>query len=324
MYKILLVDDKPNNNTSLELLIETYFEGHNLEDSVEVISTNHGMDAIKMVLSAKDINLIFLDLMMPKVSGMDVLEIIRLSRIEPQPHIVIVTAFDDFKTRMEARRKKENAYVIKPISKEIIEALLDYYALPHLKKELPSDEVDTEEDFFDFDDDSFDDFDIDEEQKESLNKYNQTHSKISAKEFIKNIEDLEHLIDDTEDIQHDLSVIIEKLDEENLANEISVVCEGVGKYASLLNSFIDFYELSTSLRTLERVLREIDWGETFLPSYKKKIALFIKAMFYDLVSWRDHVFIKQDAIDVYYINASALNACIQLEDVIKQSYGLKE
>ena len=37
----------------------------------------------------------------------------------------------------------------------------------------------------------------------------------------------------------------------------------------------------------------------------------------DLRDWKDHVFIEQDAVDVFYINASALNSCIQLESYIK-------
>jgi hypothetical protein len=37
-----------------------------------------------------------------------------------------------------------------------------------------------------------------------------------------------------------------------------------------------------------------------------------------MVAWKDHVFVEQDAVDVFYINASLLNSCIQLEALLKK------
>jgi len=79
---------------------------------------------------------------------------------------------------------------------------------------------------------------------------------------------------------------------------------------------MDFYELSTSLVMLKGVLDNVDYS---IANEKNKdfIALYLKAILTDLTNWKEHVFISKDAIDVFYINASSLNSCIQLESYIK-------
>lgn len=52
-YKILLVDDRIDNNDSLELLIGSYLEDRDIDSNrVEIVSLNSGIDAIKSVLSS--------------------------------------------------------------------------------------------------------------------------------------------------------------------------------------------------------------------------------------------------------------------------------
>lgn len=57
-----------------------------------------------------------------------------------------------------------------------------------------------------------------------------------------------------------------------------------------------------------------------LLSKKDIIANFLKAILDDLIDWQHHVFIEQDTLDVFYINASVLSSCMQLELIIKNAY----
>lgn len=320
MYKILLIDDKVNNNKALELLIEAYLEQYDIDlEKVEIISYDNGMDGIKKVLSSQDIDLIFLDLMMPKVHGMDVLEVIRLSNIQKQPKIVIVTALHDQEVRLEARRKKANAFITKPTDIKMIRAMLDYYMKPLVITEDSGFEDDQFLDFDDFDD--FGDFDeCSEDEKSKIDNYNQSHLQVSASDFLKDVENIQFIIEDFQEIEFDLIRSVDNLSGETISTNISIISESINTYASVLNGFVDFYELSMALRTLDSVLCEADFSERMLYKDKEKIAQYIKAMLQDLIEWHNHVFIIQDAIDVFYINASILSSCMQLETMIKKAY----
>jgi CheY-like chemotaxis protein len=322
MYNIVLIDDKVNNNTSLELFIESYLDENDINlNDVKIVSFENPMDGIKRVLSSKDTDLIFLDLMMPKIHGMDVLDIIRLSNIQKQPCVVIVTALHDQEVRLEARRKKANAYITKPINIKMVRAMLDFYLKPHFES-LSTQSDDEFDDFIDFDDEFEDDMEIAEEKKQSIGNLNQTHIKMSAKDFVEDVENLQYIVEDFHEMEQDLLRTIDNLSGETIEQNIPVVLESINHYASILNGFVDFYELSISLRTLDNVLAEADFGEKMLFSDKEKIALFLKALLNDLVEWQNHVFIYQDAVDVFYINASVYSSCVQLESMIKKAYDM--
>ena len=48
----------------------------------------------------------------------------------------------------------------------------------------------------------------------------------------------------------------------------------------------------------------------------KPIIEFLRAIFSDLSQWKEHVFITQDAVDVFYINASVINSYVQLKGLL--------
>ncbi len=46
---------------------------------------------------------------------------------------------------------------------------------------------------------------------------------------------------------------------------------------------------------------------------------FMKAIIIDLYDWKENVFVAQDAVDVFYANASLLNSYIQIKNIINNS-----
>jgi CheY-like chemotaxis protein len=325
MYKIMLVDDKLSNNQSLEILIETYLDKKNIDyDLVEIVSVDSGTLAIKKIFQEEDYDLIFLDLMMPRMSGMDVLEIIRSANLPKKPKIVICTALNDYDVRMEAQLKQANAYITKPIISKMVESMLDAYMLEKIKTlDVANLNTTSEEEYFNND---FFDFDEEEDSvcnyKDITTEYNTSHPTLSAKEFLEDIDNLEHIIEDTAEIENDLERVISNLDIHTLERDSVLISECLGKYASMLNGFVEFFELSVALRSLSNIVLEVDFSYNMSENYKENIIRFIKAILQDISNWRDMVFVQQTAIDVYYLNASALSSCIQLRNMIKESYEL--
>ncbi len=102
--RVLLVDDE---ELALELLKKKISELEN----IEIVGLCHnGFEAVKACGQLKP-DLVFLDIEMPKLSGFDVIELLNK---EEMPHIVFVTAYNDY--AVEAFEKEAIDYIVKPAS----------------------------------------------------------------------------------------------------------------------------------------------------------------------------------------------------------------
>ncbi|WP_333653022.1 response regulator transcription factor [Dissulfurispira sp.] len=86
MHKILIVDDEPH----IRLLLEQTLE--ELEDEgVELLGCDNGADALDMIKSERP-KLVFLDVMMPKMSGFDVCHTVKNDLGMKEVYIILLTA----------------------------------------------------------------------------------------------------------------------------------------------------------------------------------------------------------------------------------------
>ena len=84
--KILIVDDELHLRSLLEQTLEE------LEDEgVELVTASDGQDALDKIKSEKP-QLVFLDLMMPKINGYEVCETVKNKLMIPEIYIVMLTA----------------------------------------------------------------------------------------------------------------------------------------------------------------------------------------------------------------------------------------
>jgi len=150
-----------------------------------------------------------------------------------------------------------------------------------------------------------------------MDKFNKSHIKKSAKEFLKDYPDLTYILEDLNDLDEDIYNLIDYLNGDNIENHTDLIATVFDNYVRFLNGFVDFYELATALNMLKKILIEIDFNK-FDEKSKDFISNYLIAILQDLQNWKDNVFVEQNAIDVFYINASALNSCIQLEQYIKK------
>ncbi len=104
---ILIVDDEEVLQDVLSLLIRR--EGWN---SLSAKSGEEGL----AILEREEVDLVLLDLMLPTMSGMEVLREIR--RRDPQQIIVIITAFSSIEGAIEAMREGAFHYIPKPFKNE--------------------------------------------------------------------------------------------------------------------------------------------------------------------------------------------------------------
>lgn len=102
--KVVIVDDEP--------LAREIIKGYLVDrDDVELVGEcDNGLECIKM-LSNQPVDLLFLDIQMPKIDGFELLEV-----LEQHPEVIFSTAFDQY--AIQAFEKNAIDYLLKPYSKE--------------------------------------------------------------------------------------------------------------------------------------------------------------------------------------------------------------
>jgi CheY-like chemotaxis protein len=126
LKRILLVEDSPND---VELTLEALAE-HNLVNAVEVASDGQeALDYLYHEGKYKDRHngnpaVILLDLKLPKINGLEVLQRIRSDQNLKLIPVVVLTSSHEEKDMIESYKLGVNAYVVKPVDfHEFIDAV---------------------------------------------------------------------------------------------------------------------------------------------------------------------------------------------------------
>jgi signal transduction histidine kinase/class 3 adenylate cyclase len=108
-YSILVVDDEPVNQQVLanQLALQHY----------KVTQAFNGMDALQMIEKGKTVDLILLDIMMPRMSGYEVAQKIRQHYLPSELPIIMLTAKNQVGDLVEGFSSGANDYLAKPFSK---------------------------------------------------------------------------------------------------------------------------------------------------------------------------------------------------------------
>jgi DNA-binding NtrC family response regulator len=133
MAKILIIDDNPSITKLMVDILKA--------DDYEVSTASGGESGIKK-LEKNDYDLVFTDLMMPDISGMEVLEHV-ISK-SPKTMCIILTGHGTIKSSVDAIKKGAFDYITKPVSPSellvVVEKALKFKNLEEenirLKKEL--------------------------------------------------------------------------------------------------------------------------------------------------------------------------------------------
>jgi two-component system, chemotaxis family, chemotaxis protein CheY len=114
MKRILVVDDSP---TIRRMMIASL---RSLRD-VEFDEATNGLEAIER-LALAPVNLLFLDLNMPDIHGLEVIEFVREHQIYRRIPICVVTTRGDEESRAQALGAGANVYLTKPFTpQDVIE-----------------------------------------------------------------------------------------------------------------------------------------------------------------------------------------------------------
>jgi two-component system alkaline phosphatase synthesis response regulator PhoP len=112
--KLLIVDDEPH----IRLLLEQTLE--ELEDhDVEILTATNGLEALETIRSEKP-NLVFLDVMMPKMNGYEVCQQIKGDPTLSDVYIIMLTAKGQEFDRDRGKDVGADIYMTKPFDPDEI------------------------------------------------------------------------------------------------------------------------------------------------------------------------------------------------------------
>lgn len=111
MQCVLVVDDEPRQRRILSSVIREYRKEY------EVLEAKNGEEAVALC-KERQIDLIFSDIRMPKMDGLQMME--RIREVNPHSRIVVISGYSDFHYAQKALDFRVSKYILKPIESHII------------------------------------------------------------------------------------------------------------------------------------------------------------------------------------------------------------
>lgn len=119
--KVLAVDDDMINLKLLKSMLKK------LGNVTEVIESGNGSDAIGILKSRDDIDLILLDIIMPVMNGIEMLKVVRADENLKQLPIIVLTT--DETKKGEALEFGANGFLMKPIRADELKTKIESLVL---------------------------------------------------------------------------------------------------------------------------------------------------------------------------------------------------
>jgi Response regulator containing CheY-like receiver domain and AraC-type DNA-binding domain len=130
MYKVLITDDEKKSRMLIESLIREI-----LPEDISVTQVDHPVKALRLIEKTK-FDLIFMDIIMPQMNGLDVIE--QISKMDHNPFIVIVSAHKNFEFAQKGINLGASGYISKPVYKQQFIPIIDNFINKHKLSEIES------------------------------------------------------------------------------------------------------------------------------------------------------------------------------------------
>ncbi|RIX52490.1 response regulator [Paenibacillus nanensis] len=109
MYRVLIIDDEEPLREAIRILGD--WKGLGIEEVLEATDGKSGLD----MLASHKIDLAMIDMKMPEMNGMELLQIIE--RDYPDLLTIVISGFNDFEYTRQAIRSKVVDYLLKPVNR---------------------------------------------------------------------------------------------------------------------------------------------------------------------------------------------------------------
>lgn len=110
--RILIVDDEPRTRQGLRRMLESWGAG-----TVLILDADNGHTALR-ILDETAVDLLITDIRMPEISGLSLVERLRMNPAKPMPSIILISGFAEFEYAHQALQLGIEQYLLKPVGRE--------------------------------------------------------------------------------------------------------------------------------------------------------------------------------------------------------------
>lgn len=126
--KILLIEDDQIETLKFERILNTFSQKHEQQNA------SNGEMAIELLNNQKELpNIIFLDLNMPKMNGLEFLNILKNDERLYHIPVVVLTTSNNYNDIIESYREGIAGYIMKPLKydayKSQLKIIIDYWSI---------------------------------------------------------------------------------------------------------------------------------------------------------------------------------------------------
>lgn len=112
---ILVVDDLPDNRHAIaSLLMANGFDN--------VLEAANGAEALRMLDSEREVDLVLLDILMPGMDGREVLDRMKSQAALKNMPVIMVTGVNDVESVFECIEQGASDYLIKPVDEGVLQS----------------------------------------------------------------------------------------------------------------------------------------------------------------------------------------------------------
>jgi two-component system response regulator YesN len=130
MPKALIVDDEPIIRKGLEKLIQ-----QSARSGISIVAAENGEEALQ-VIAAERPDFVFTDIRMPKMDGLELCK--RIAALESDMQLVVISGYGDFEYAQKCLSYGVKEYLLKPVSRSHLEAVLTKLTEHWSKQRNPS------------------------------------------------------------------------------------------------------------------------------------------------------------------------------------------
>ncbi len=116
-HTVLVVEDEEINYLYLETVIRK------VNKAIDILHAKNGEEAVEICKSHRNIDIVFMDIEMPKMNGLEATHIIK--EFAPDIKIVAQTAYSTFEDRQSALKAGCDDFIEKPINVELLTQIID-------------------------------------------------------------------------------------------------------------------------------------------------------------------------------------------------------
>ncbi len=116
-YTVLVVEDEEVNYLFLDTIIRK------VDKSIKIIHAKNGEEAVDICKSHRNIDIVFMDIKMPKMNGLEATQIIK--EFAPNLKIIAQTAYSTFEDRQNALQAGCDDFIEKPINVELLNKIIN-------------------------------------------------------------------------------------------------------------------------------------------------------------------------------------------------------